>query len=340
MSDASQGAADLAALDHAVEAARSGDDARALTQALRRRAAGRLNGGRFAGAAADLDEASEIHRRHEQTGERARCLHMAATAARMGGDLDGAATRAEVAIALVEDAGPVAVAAWTERGETAHAGGQFTLAGEYLDTAAERAEAAGLLPEHLANLHRRRAQSWMAAGSAVRAASCLLKARVVAEEAGLSTIALRAMIEEAAAWITAGDLDEAEQVIEGAGREAGRLADDAALCDLELQRAALALHRGLVQDALACVRSARALALSAVHPVGYTAAAVAMSELAERLGDREGAYEALAVGWATLGDLLGPDVARASFEPKLRALVDQWGEAEFVRIRDAVSGRG
>lgn len=332
-------ATDPGRLDSDLARARIQGDPRQITQALRTRADHHLSQLRFAAALVDLDEAARIHQDEGQQGEQARCLHLGATTSRLAGDLDGAQTRATVAIQLVEDTGPVAVSAWTELGETAFARADNLVAAQRYDIAVERAAAAGMLPVPLAELQRRRAQAWAAAGHPVRAASALVAAKALAEEAPDPALALRIKIEEAGAWLGADQLEHAELVIEDAGRDAGRLEDDMALADLELLRSTIALRRGDPAAALAAARSARALALSAVHPVAYTAAAVAMSELADHLGDRALAYEALAVGWATLGDLLGKDVGKSTFGPKLQELVGRWGEPEFVRVRDAYSER-
>lgn len=327
-------ATDPGTLDSDVARARIQGDPRALTQALRARADHHLQGLQFAAALVDLDETARIHQDQGQPGEQARCLHLAATTARLAGDLDGAQTRAQVAIQLVLDTGPVAVSAWTELGETAFARADNLVAAQRYDVAVARAEAAGMLPVPLAELQRRRAQVWAAAGHPVRAASALVLAKGLAEQAGDRPLALHAKIEEAGAWVNAEQLDHAELVIEDAGRDAGQLADDMALADLELLRSTIAVRRGDLPAALEAARSARALSLQAVHPIGYTAAAIAMSELADRLGDRPLAYEALAVGWVTLGDLLGKDVGKATFAPKLQALARAWGEPTFIAIRD------
>lgn len=339
MADTQPGAPNEAALDAELALARTAADPRRITQALRRRADGRIQLGRFPGALVEVDEAARIHADRGEVGEQARCLHLAATTARLAGDLDGAVVRARAAIDLCGDEGPVAVSAWTELGETAFARQANEEAGRCLELAVQRAEAAGMLPRFLAALHRRRGQAWAAAGQHVHAAACLQAGRILAEGAGEEPIALRLRIEEAGAWLNAGQLDHAALIIDDAGRMAGRLGDDAALADLELLRSTVALHRGHVADALAAARSARALALQAVHPVAYTAAAVAMGELCDALGDRVGAYEALAVGWVTLGDLLGPDAGKATFAPKLQEKVQRWGQDEFVRVRDAYEAR-
>jgi hypothetical protein len=60
-----------------------------------------------------------------------------------------------------------------------------------------------------------------------------------------------------------------------------------------------------------------------------------IAELAEAAGNRQEAYAALATGWATLGDLLGSDAARLSFEPKLRDARARWGPMAFDEIKKA-----
>ena len=46
-----------------------------------------------------------------------------------------------------------------------------------------------------------------------------------------------------------------------------------------------------------------------------------------------GAYEALAVGWVTLADLLGGDLARLAFEPKLMEIRERWGAPAFDTVK-------
>ena len=81
------------------------------------------------------------------------------------------------------------------------------------------------------------------------------------------------------------------------------------------------------------VQSARQHALEATAPTQYIAAAIAILELSEATGDRLGSYAALAMGWVTLSDLMGKEVARASFEPKLVAMRQRWGASTFEDIK-------
>ena len=92
-------------------------------------------------------------------------------------------------------------------------------------------------------------------------------------------------------------------------------------------------HLNLVPAALAAARSAREHALQAVAPAQYASTALAIAQLSEVIGDRLGSYAALATGWATLGDLLGQELASATFEPKLRELRDRWGADSFDAVK-------
>jgi hypothetical protein len=84
---------------------------------------------------------------------------------------------------------------------------------------------------------------------------------------------------------------------------------------------------------MASALAARTEALAANAPTSYTGAALAIAQLAESASDRLGAYEALAVGWVTLADLLGRDLARMTFEPKLKEMRERWGAAVFDAIK-------
>jgi hypothetical protein len=100
-----------------------------------------------------------------------------------------------------------------------------------------------------------------------------------------------------------------------------------------LLAAAHALDRRDAAAAMSAAQSARAEALAANAPASYIGASHAIAQLAESAGDRLAAYAALATGWVTLGDLLGPDLARMSFEPKLKELRERWGVAAFDAVK-------
>ena len=73
--------------------------------------------------------------------------------------------------------------------------------------------------------------------------------------------------------------------------------------------------------------------LAAVAPVSYLAAAALLAQLHDAAGERVVAYGVLATAWATLGDLLGADVAASWVRPLLLALSLQWGDAAFAEAK-------
>jgi hypothetical protein len=73
--------------------------------------------------------------------------------------------------------------------------------------------------------------------------------------------------------------------------------------------------------------------------VRYVAAAQAIAELTEAGGDRAGAYESLAVGFVTVADLLGKEIAHACFDPALLGLRTRWGPEGFDAVKRAYEAR-
>jgi hypothetical protein len=135
----------------------------------------------------------------------------------------------------------------------------------------------------------------------------------------------------------AGYTDLAEQLAADAEAVAG--GDHAVASSLALLAAGRALDRKDPDGARAHAERARAEALAGRSVVGYVSAAVALAGLADAAGDRVGAYASLAVGWATLRDLVGPDGARAAFRPPLLELQRQWGTAAFAEAKAGYEAR-
>ncbi len=294
---------------------------------------------------ADLDAAGALHRAAGRSNDHAKCLHLAATASRLSGDLKGAYERASLSKTLAATDSPMAVSALAELGETWAARGDPRTAAAYCEKAAETGARAGLLPAAQAQLLRRAGSNWVQAGVASRAAMISLpKAAELLTGAGDIAGAVRARIEQASAWASIADpgnqnaalhRSQADSAMEQARTQAEGIADLGALADLAMLRSTLALYDNNVDQALAAATQAQDLALQAVQPISYTTSTLAISKLSEEKGDRLQAYRALAVGWATLGDLMGEELGKATFGPKLQELVDKWGEEEFVRVRDA-----
>jgi hypothetical protein len=157
-------------------------------------------------------------------------------------------------------------------------------------------------------------------------------------QTGDRVTATRTLIEEATAFQHAGLFAEAERIVHRAIELAGQTNDHAALADIHLLLATQALESRDAAGAMAAAQAARTQALAANAATSYIAAAITIARIAEVTGDRQLAYEALAVGWVTLSDLLGSDMARMAFEPKLKELRQRWGASAFDEIKKTYEG--
>ena len=250
---------------------------------------------------------------------------------RLAGHPDRSLARTRQALALVAPGSLAAVSALTEQGEALRALGRPG------DAAAAYADAAAgdeLPGEARATLLRREAAALQDAGRLPEALERLRRA--ASQDPGQ---ALRARIEALSAAQADGDAKTAAHLAGAARRVAERAGDHRALAELDLLAAARALTAGDPRRALGSARSARAHALEATDPVLYTGAAIAIAELAEHQGDRAGAYESLATGWVTLGDLVGRELARQTFEPPLIGIRDRWGPDEFALVKREYEAR-
>jgi tetratricopeptide (TPR) repeat protein len=316
------------------EARRSGN-ADDIAEALAVHANDLLQHGRTHEARVELDEAAAIHRSRGRAYDEARCTHFAATLCRFEGRYDDAIERARRALSLIEFKGPIAVAAHAELGETALAQRRYADAADEYHAALQAGNATGLVESGRAALHRQRAVALIAAARFDEALSELRTAHDLLAASGDAAGARRMLIEQATALRHAGRPDEAARLVGTTLDAAAAAGDRAAQADLQLLVAAAALDRRDAAAAMTAAEAARSHALAATAPTSYIAAAITIGELAEKAGDRAAAYEALAVGWATLSDLLGPAAARLAFEPKLTQLRERWGAEAF----DAVKSR-
>lgn len=325
---------DLATLDRELAAARTAGDPDVLAERLARHATALVQAGRIGEARQELDQAAALHRDRGRTTDEARCTHFAATLCRLEGHLDLAADRAHRAERVAGPGTPAAAAAATELAEQAMLTRAFAAAAEHYARACAHGREAGLVPAAEAALLHKRAQALGRIGDVEGVAADLRQAHELLVQAGDPAGARRVLVELATALQSAGLDREAGGVMDEASALAEEAGDAAALAELGLLASARALRAGDAAEALAAVRRARTHALAAVAPVPYVSASVTIAELCDRQGDRLGAYEALAVGWVTLGDLMGKDVARATFEPKLSGLRSRWGDEDFVAVRD------
>ena len=322
-----------------LDVARITGDESALHTALLAHANELLLANRHVQAGEILDEAVLVHQKANRVADEAHCLHLSATAYRFARQLNLAEDRIRKAVELAPSNTPIAVSSWTEFGETALAQGHFQNATVYYKKALEHGQNAGLLPKAQLTLLRRLAQAHSARKSNAQAAQTLRDAVALAKQINEKTIIIRLQIEEATAWLSSPLPEQAVNALEESEKLATQIDDYVALADLEMLRSTLAIRDKDMTNAFIHAKSAREFALKAVDPMAYTTSAIAMSEIAELKNDRLTAYEVLAVGWVTLGDLMGSDIAQTTFAPKLQALVKKWGKDEFLHIKSQYEER-
>jgi tetratricopeptide (TPR) repeat protein len=315
--------------------ARQRGDADDIAEALALHANDLLQSGRTTDARLELDEAAAIHRARGRVYDEARCTQLAGTLCRFEGRLDEARDRSTRALELSESKGPIAVSAYAELGEIGLAEGNHAEAASAYRAALDTGEATGLVDPARAALLRKRAVALTAARRYDDAVHDLEAAHDLLVRAGDRAGAIRALIEAATAFRHAGRFEESDRIVRRALDPARQADDHAALADLHLLLTAQALDGRDVARAMASAQTARTQSLAANAPTSYIGAALAIAQLAESTGDRAGAYEALAVGWATLADLLGHDLARMTFEPKLKEMRERWGAPAFDEVRNA-----
>lgn len=320
-------------------AARTSGDSDQLAEVLIEHAAAQLDQGDLAGSLRALDEAGAIHATAGRTHAQAKCLHLSATVCRLRADLDAALDRARRAERLADPATPGLVAAIMEQGEVAVMRGQHGVAADHYARALTVGRAAGLLPDYEARLLRKQGTMLAAAGRFAAAAAAIGQGRDLHTGAGTHDEARRAAVELAVVHEQAGEVDRVIALIELARAEAAAAADHHVAADIELLASGRAMASGDPSAALACAQRARQHALDATAPLSYVSAAVTIADVADALGDRATAYEALASGWVTAGDVVGADAAKQLFEPRLEALREAWGIQAFLAVRDAYNER-
>ncbi len=301
---------------------------------LVRQATALASQGRLSDAARLYGQAAGVHRRNHRAEDEARCLALAAQSLRLSGDLHGANVLIGRARLIARSGGPAAIAVATEKAEVDAARGDLEGAALALDEAIGWRE-----PDAPADLLRRRALVEIGLGRAADADRDLAEAARRLDAAGDGPGARRLLVERATALHNLGDGPAFEAALREARGRADAAGDQARSGELDLLEGAIAVEERRIEDAEALTRRARQHALDGMEPVLYVGASVALSELAEALGDPVAAYEALAVGWATLGDLLGRDGATAVFRPRMQALEARLGPASFAEARAAYEAR-
>ena len=308
--------------------ARAQPDPARLADALLRHANALATAGQLAPASLALDEALQLQRHREARDDVLRCLLLSAELLRLQGRRAEAGERAREGLAMTMPGTVDHAQAQAVVGEIALSAGDATGAERAFDSALAIARDAPAW-------WRSRARARAALGRFEEAAADLETAHdrwlVLHDDAA----ARRAAIEAATAWRRADRLERASQLVAATIAEARAAGDESALGALELLNATAALERRDGEAARMHAQAARTHALAARAPDTYIAAAVTLAKLAEHAGDDTGAYGTLATGWATVSDLLGPELARAAFEPGLREMRLRWGNERFDAARTA-----
>lgn len=284
-------------------------------------------------AARELERAAEMARIEGDARRAAHCLQMAAALHRARGEGVEALTAAGRASKVAGRDPRARFAASAELGEALIAQGEFERAAATYRQALADAAVIGLPAWARATVLRRLAEADAGRGALAEAWQGYDAA---AQEMDRVSDAL------AAAWIHVEHANCAREsgALEHAWQLAGRpellllAGEDPHLASERLLLIArLALDNRRFADAAEPARLARARALEAVAPLSYYAAAVALAEAFEGMGSHTDAYAALATAWATLGDVLGRDVAESWVAPILEAYRMKWGGEGFAKAK-------
>jgi tetratricopeptide (TPR) repeat protein len=295
--------------------------------------------GRLAEAATLIRQAAQIYASQGRAEDQARCLVLASSAARMAGEISSAQADAEVAGRTAE-ASSTAAQAVAEVAESLIAAGRPAEAIGKYSAALDVLHRSGMHEASIEAVLLRKRGLARALADEVDAAIDDLEA--AAEEFGAANQprAQRAVLVEVATLATErGTRRRGRGARERARATAVRANDHEALVDLDLLDASVAVTNRDLDLALGLTQRARQRALDGFAPIKYLSAAIALSELHDLRGEREGAYEALSTAWATLADLMGSDAARAVVQPRVQMLVDRWGADEFRRVKEGYEAR-
>lgn len=292
-----------------------------------------LQRGDWRAAARALEGAAELAESEGDARRAAHCLQMAATLHRARGEGDRAVAAAGHAGKLAGSDPRARFAASAELGEALIGEGVFEQAADAYRDALAGAVALGLPAWALATVRRRLAEADAGRGALVEAWRGYDAAAQEMINAGDVLAAAWIDIEHANCAREAGEIEHARQVAARPGllTLAG---EDAQLASERLLLAArLQVGCECFAEAVNLAQMARSKALDAVAPLSYYGAAVVLAEAFEGSGRHADAYAALATAWATLGDLLGNDVAESWVAPIIEAYRLKWGGEGFAAAK-------
>ena len=323
------------------EARRSGKPA-AIADALAAHASKLVQEGKIGFARNEIDEAIDINQQLGKIYDQARLTQFSATLCRLEGNLPEAKRRAILSANLAEQihnslaANPIIVGSATELGEIALTEGDGDSAAYAFGQAYELGIKSGLLETLQSSLLRKKAAALALAGKQSNAAIELESAYNLLIKNGDTVNAIRTRIEQISALIQSTSIPtefNLEKLITETRQNAESSGDHATLADINILLATQALQQNNPLSALAAAKLARNEALAGRAPIQYISSSAVISQLEESNGNRIAAYGTLAAGWATLGDLLGPQVARATYEPLLQQMRERWGNAAFWEVK-------
>jgi tetratricopeptide (TPR) repeat protein len=313
-------------------------DERAVT--LMRAANVLIGEGQLRDAADFLESAAQLHFQAGRNYDEARCSQLAATLRRFSGDSKKSDELIQHAASIKVDDQPLAVSIAIEAAETAATEYRFDETAERWTTAVNAATDAGLLPDGMSAILRRRAAALLKLGRLSEAEADMARAFELACSAHGEQAAVFLLIEQASQLWDAGQCAAAEATaarIEGIVERASGNAHLKA--ELLLLRARFAKSQKDFKATESYARQARSLALQAVAPVSYFSASVQLAEVLQDQDECPQAYGALTTAWATLSDLLGNDVARSWVEPCLLGYQIRWGKDRFEEAKSAYEAR-
>jgi tetratricopeptide (TPR) repeat protein len=314
------------------EKAQDGIDDRAL--AMMASANDLIGEGRQRDAAAMLEEAAHLHEEAGRPYDQARCLQLAATLRRSAGDTDLAKSLAQQAAGLRVDDGPLSVSIAAETAEIATAESRFEDAVAGWTDAIEKGTRAGLRTDEVSAFVRRRAANLIELCRFGDAEADFIRAFDLTRSAHGEDVAAFILIEEANHLCDAGEASLARAVADRVAILTARESSSAHLRgELQVLLARLAKDTGDLKAMETHAAKARALGREAVAPLTYFSASVQLADAFQLHGERTQAYRTLATTWATLGDLLGPDVAASWVQPCLQAFQLSWGDDAFQEAK-------
>lgn len=296
--------------------------------------------GKWREASQALEEAAAMHAEAGRAYDEARCLQLAATLRRAGGETGKAQALVERATAAAPHDLPLAVSIAAEKAETAFREGRFVDAATAWSTALENGLTAGLKPEGQSAILRRRAAASVASGQIERANADFDRAYELHATVDGVEAAGFVRIEQADTLCRWGFLIVAEGIVTKLASEvANTKVGPHLMAELLVLQAKLVRIAGRMNEARDYALRARTAALEAIAPLSYFRASVELAETLQATGDLAGAYGALSTAWATLSDVLGGETASSWIEPCLLTYQIRWGEAEFRRAKGEYESR-